>query len=107
MTKFRRKTATKVTSNDERRDGRSGNFWWQWIKPKGAALLSETLGPCYFVVKNCGRNNVFLVAHNGDLMELCPGDVRATYAHGTIRVENRGKKSVRIEFEFLPLFVKH
>lgn len=106
MTKLK-KTATKITRNDERRDGPSGNFWTQFIKPKGAAVLSETLGPCHFVVKNCGPNNVLLVAKNGDLLELCPGDVRATYANGTIRVENRGEKSVRIDFEFLPLFLKH
>ena len=35
--------------------GPKGRHWnatgRQWIEPKGAALLSETLGPCYFVVK--------------------------------------------------------
>ena len=104
MTKSRKKKVTRV--NDGRRDGPSG-IWSQWIRPKGAALLSETLGPCHFVLKNCGLNNIFLMAQHGDLMDLCPGDVRATYANGIIRVENRGEKSVRIEFEFLPLFRKH
>jgi hypothetical protein len=105
--KLGKKKAKKVTRNDGRQDGPTGNFWSQWIQPKGAALLSETLQPCHFVVKNCGQNNVYLVAENGDLMNLCPGDVRATYARGTIRVENRSEKQVRIEFQFLPLFLKH
>ncbi len=84
----------------------SGRFWTQWIEPKGAALLSQMLGPVYFVVKNHGPNNVMLVAHDGDLMELSPGKVRATYARGTITVENRGEKPVLIEFEFLPIYLK-
>jgi hypothetical protein len=80
--------------------------WTQWIKPKGAALLSQTLGPIYFVIKNCGSNNVMLMAQQGDLMDLPPGAVRATYARGTINVENRGDKSVLIEFQFLPVNIK-
>ena len=62
--------------------------WSQWIEPKGAALLSETLGPFYFVVKNHGPDGIMLVAQHGDLMDLPPGKVRATYGHGTVRVEN-------------------
>jgi hypothetical protein len=77
--------------------------WTQWIEPKGAALLSQMLGPVHFVVKNHGKDNVRLVAEYGDLMDLRPGAVRATYARGTIRVENRGDKPVLIEFEFLPI----
>jgi hypothetical protein len=45
-----------------------------------------------------------LAAGHGDLMDLPAGAVRATYAHGIIRVENRGEKSVLIEFDFLPIF---
>ena len=45
-----------------------------------------------------------LVAQHGDVMDLPPGKVRATYGHGTIRVENRGEKSALIEFDFLPIF---
>jgi hypothetical protein len=80
--------------------------WTQWIKPKGAALLSQTLGPIHFVVKNHGAHTIRLVAQCGDLMDLHPGTVRATYASGTITVENRGEKSVLIEFEFLPIYIK-
>jgi hypothetical protein len=80
--------------------------WTQWIKPKGAALLSQTLGPIHFVVKNHGAHTIRLVAQYGDLMDLHPGTVRATYASGTITVENRGEKSVLIEFEFLPIYIK-
>jgi hypothetical protein len=78
--------------------------WSQWIEPKGAALLSETLGPFYFVVKNHGPDGIMLVAQHGDLMDLPPGKARATYGHGTVRVENRGEKWVLIEFDFLPIF---
>ena len=85
--------------------GHTGH-WNQWIKPKRAALLSQTVGPIYFIVKNCGSNNVMLMAQQGDLMDLAPGAVRATYAHGTINVENRGGKPVLIEFDFLPIHRK-
>ena len=81
--------------------------WTQWIEPKRAALLSQTLGPIYFVIKNRGAHTITLVAQQGDLMDLSPGAVRATYARGTITVENRGEKSVLIEFEFLPICLKH
>jgi len=84
----------------------SAAHWTQWIEPKAAALVSETLGPVYFVVKNHGSNNVFLMTRYGDLMDLAPGAVRATYARGTIRIENRGEKPVLIEFDFLPFFLK-
>lgn len=70
-------------------------------------MLSQTLGPIYFIVKNCGSNNVMLMAEQGDLMDLPPGAVRATYARGMITVENRGDKSVLIEFDFLPIYIKH
>jgi hypothetical protein len=80
--------------------------WTQWIEPKGAALISEMLLPCHFVVKNYGPETLRLVAVDGDLMDLPPGTVRATYAKGTVRVENRGEKSVLIEFEFYPIYKK-
>jgi hypothetical protein len=84
-------------------EGSSGKFWTQKIEPKDAALLSENLRPCHLVVKNHGTHNILLVAHHGDLMDLAPGAVRATYASGTIRVQNNGDKSVLIEFEIVPL----
>jgi hypothetical protein len=84
-------------------EGPSGRYWTQWIEPKKAALLSQTLGRCHFVIKNHGPDNVMLMADHGDLMDLPPGAVRATYAHGTITVKNQGEKSVLIEFELLPI----
>jgi len=84
----------------------SGRFWTQLIEPRGAAFLSQMLGPVYFVVKNHGPSSVMLSAHQGDLKEVPPGAVRATYARGTITVENLGDKPVLIEFEFLPIFIK-
>jgi hypothetical protein len=84
-----------------------GRFWTQWIEPKGAALLAQTLRRCHFIVKNHGSNNIWLVAERGDLMELSPGVVRATYACGAVTVENWGEKSVLIEFEFLPIYSKY
>jgi hypothetical protein len=80
--------------------------WTQWIEPKGAALLSQTLGPIHFVIKNHGAHTIRLVAHQGDIMDLSPGAVRATYARGAITVENGSEKSVLIEFEFLPVCLK-
>ena len=86
-------------------EGASGR-WTQWIKPKGAALLAQTLMPIHFVIKNRGPEPVRLVAEHGDLMDLPPDVVRATYAHGTVTVENRSDKFVLIEFDFLPIFRK-
>jgi len=37
-------------------------------------------------------------------MDLPPDVVRATYARGTITVENRSEQSALIEFDFLPIF---
>jgi hypothetical protein len=84
-------------------EGPSGRFWTRRIEPKGAVLLSENLRPCHLVVKNHGAYNILLVAQYGDLMDLAPGDVRATCASGTIGVENKGEESVLIEFEIVPL----
>ena len=58
-------------------EGPSGH-WSQWIDPKGAALLSETLGRAHFVCRIRGPNGVTLVAAHGDLMDLPAGAVRAT-----------------------------
>ena len=71
--------------------------------PPVVAKLSENLKPCHLVVKNHGAHNILLVSYYGDLMDLAPGDVRATYASGTIRIENNGEESVLIEFEIVPL----
>ena len=84
-------------------EGPSGRFWMQRIEPAGAALLSQRLGPCTLVVKNHGPNNVRLVAEHGDLMDLGPGAVRATYAYGTVAVQNTGEASAIIEFDFVPI----
>src|SRR4051812_11667568 len=103
MASSKKVKTTKLAGNSGGPEGPGGRFWTQWIEPKGAALLSQTLGPIYFVIKNRGSNNVMLMAQNGDLTDLPPGAVRATYANGTITVENRGEKSVLIEFDFLPI----
>jgi hypothetical protein len=107
----RRPTNARTTKPTPKPAGHGGGpkgspvtHWSQWIEPKGAALLSETLGPFYFVVKNHGPDGIMLVAQHGDLMDLPPGKARATYGHGTVRVENRGEKWVLIEFDFLPIF---
>jgi hypothetical protein len=87
--------------------GSRTGHWTQWIPPSGAALISERLTPCHVVVKNHGAHTVMLVAQHGDLFDLAPGAVRATYASGFIRVENEDKKSeVLIEFDFYPYFAK-
>jgi hypothetical protein len=85
----------------------ASGHWTQWIPPSGVALISERLTSCHVVVKNHGAHTVMLVAQHGDLFDLAPGAVRATYASGIIRVENEDKKSgVLIEFDFYPYFGK-
>src|SRR5271170_7402517 len=85
------KTA-RLTGNGGGPDKSNGTHWMQRIPPKGAALLSQILGPIHFVVQNRSPNNVKLVAEHGDLMDLPPDAVRATYARGVIRVENPSDK---------------
>ena len=94
-----------VRSPEVALEGSSGH-WTQSIEPNRSAFLSQTLGPVYFVVKNHGPNKVMLIAHHGDLMDLSPGAVRATYARETITVENKGEKPALIEFEFMPIYLK-
>jgi hypothetical protein len=94
-----------VPSHETALEDRTGH-WIERIEPRGTALLSQTLGPIYFVIKNRSPNSVFLMAEYGDLMDLPPGKVRATYAAGTITVENRSEKSALIEFDFLPIYKK-
>jgi hypothetical protein len=107
MASTKQSKMVKLTGNRGGPDEPNYRHWTQWIEPKGAALLSETLRPVHFVVKNLGSNNVLVAAEHGDLMELSPGVARATYARGTIRVENLGEKPALIEFEFQPIFLKH
>jgi hypothetical protein len=106
MAKRKPPVRKRESNNGDKLSKPSGSFWTQIIAPKGAALLSERLGPVYFVVKNHAEDNVVLVAGQGDLMDLRPGAVRATYARGTIRVENKAKKPALIEFQFLPVCLK-
>jgi hypothetical protein len=94
-----------VRSREAVPEGSSGH-WTQSIEPNRSAFLSQTLGPVYFVIKNHGPNNVMLMAHHGDLMNLSAGAVRATYARETITVENKGEKPALIEFEFMPFYLK-
>jgi hypothetical protein len=118
MSKNRTKTTAKrkrsVTAKQkdpvQRRDAVLKSYdghWTVWIKPSGAALLSETLGRVLFFLKNHGPGEVFLMAEQGDLMDLPAGNARATYAHGTVRVENRTESPALIEFDFLPLSMKN
>ena len=94
-----------VPSYEAALDSRTGH-WAQRIKPNAAALLAQTLMPCIFVIKNHGANNIMLTAGYAGLMDVPPDAVRATFARDTITVENRGDKSVLIEFEFLPVVKK-
>ena len=92
----------KLTGNGGAPEGPIGH-WTQRITRERPALLSEHGVRCYFIVKNHGPDGAYLEADYGDHYDLPPGTVRATYAYGIIRVENRGEKSALIEFEFLPL----
>ncbi len=102
MTTPTRSKKAKLTGNGGAPDGSIGH-WTQRITRERPALLSERGVRCYFIVKNHGPDGVYLEADYGDHYDLPPGAVRATYAYGIIRVENRGEKSALIEFDFLPL----
>jgi hypothetical protein len=102
------KSSKKVKKAKLTGNGGTGpiGHWTQLISPGRPALLSERGVRCYFVLKNHGPDDVLLVAEHGDYFDLAAGAVRATFAHGIIRVEDNGKKSAFIEFEFLPLQLK-
>jgi hypothetical protein len=63
-----------VPSHETALEDRTGH-WIERIEPRGTALLSQTLGPINFVIKNRSPNGVFLMAEYGDLMDLPPGKV--------------------------------
>jgi hypothetical protein len=97
----------KLSGHGRGLEGSTGRFWTQWIEPKRVAFISENLMPVHLVIKNHGPGPVFLAAEQGKQMDLGPGAVHATYACGTVWVENRDEKSsVLIEFDFLPIFRK-
>jgi hypothetical protein len=102
------KSSKKVKKAKLTGNGGTGpiGHWTQLISPGRPALLSERGVRCYFVLKNHGPDDVLLVAEHGDYFDLAAGAVRATFAHGIIRVEDNGKKSAFIEFEFLPQQLK-
>ena len=70
---LRKAKKVKLAGHGRGPEGPTGRFWTQWIEPKGAALLAQTLMPCHFVVKNHGPESLRLVAQNGDLMDLPSG----------------------------------
>ena len=45
------KKVRKIAGHSGGQEGPRERFWTQKIEPRGAALLSETCGPCYFVIK--------------------------------------------------------
>ena len=105
MTRSKKVQKTKLAGHGGGPEGPTGRFWTQRIEPKGAALISEMLTPCHFIIKNHASQTIKLFAQNGDWMDLAPGAVRATYANRVIRVENPdAKSSALIEFELLPIF---
>jgi hypothetical protein len=77
--------------------------WNVWVTRERAGLFAQMLRPCHVVVQNHGPAPVRLVAQDGDLMDLPPGCLRATYVRGTLIVEVRGEDPALIELEFLPL----
>jgi hypothetical protein len=84
-----------------------GGHWTMEIEPRGAALIAQTLRPCHLVIKNHGPGQLWLVANGGDLMDLPPGTLRATYVRGALTVEVRDEKPALMELDFLPVFLTY
>jgi len=101
------KRESAVADHDAASAGRRGGHWTVSINPRGAALIAQTLRPCHLVIQNHGPGQVWLVAGGGDLMDLTPGDLRATYVRGVLTVEVRDDKPALIELEFFPAFFKN
>jgi hypothetical protein len=116
-TKQRRSVTTaaqKITVPTERKrktrrpaKRRTGNgHWTVRVTRNQPALIAEMLRPCHLIIQNHGPATIKLVANDGDLMDLPPGALRATYASGLVRIEVCGTQSALIELEFQPVFVK-
>jgi len=100
------KRENAVADHDAASAGRSGH-WTVSINPRGAALIAQTLRPCHLVIQNHGPGQIWLVAGDGDLMDLPAGELRATYVRGVLTVEVRDDKPALIELEFFPVFFKY
>jgi hypothetical protein len=98
---------SNLAAHDAALEGRSERHWTMPIKPGERVFIAQTLRPCHLVFKNHGPGNVKLFAGNGDLMDLPPGHLRATYVSGEITVESTGKKSALIALELLPILIKY
>jgi hypothetical protein len=84
-----------------------GQHWTVLVKPMDSAFIAQMLRPCHLIIKNHGPGNVMLHAHDGDLMDLNPGNLRATYVSGEITVKSTENESALIELELLPIFLKY
>jgi hypothetical protein len=84
-----------------------GRHWTILVKPMDSAFIAQMLRPCHLIIKNHGPGNVKLYAHNGDLMDLNPGNLRATYVSGEITVKSTDNKSALIELELSPVFLRY
>jgi hypothetical protein len=100
------KRESAVPAHDATSQSRSGH-WTIPINPHKAALIAQTLRPCHLVIQNHGPGQIWLVAGDGDLMDLPAGNLRATYVCGTLTVEVRDDKPALIELEFYPVFLRY
>ena len=95
-----------VPAHDATSQSRSGH-WAILIDPHKMAFIAQTLRPCHVVIQNHGPGQSWLAAQDGDLMDLLPGQLRATYVCGSLTIEVRGAKPALIELEFFPVFLKY
>lgn len=95
-----------LPAHDAASHSRNGH-WTISIKPRKAALIAQMLRPCHLVIQNHGPGQIWLVAQDGDLMDLPSGNLRATYVRGALTIEVRDDKQAVVELEFLPVFLKY
>jgi hypothetical protein len=80
--------------------------WFVEVTRTRPGLVAEGLRPCHVIVQNHGPGTVKLVANDGDLMDLSPGDLRASYAQGSVRIEGYSRKPSFVELEIQSLVGK-
>jgi hypothetical protein len=100
------KRESAVPAHDATSQSRGGH-WTILINPHKMAFISQTLRPCHVVIQNHGPGQIWLVAGDGDLMDLPPGQLRATYVRGSLTIEVRDDKPALIELDFFPVFLKY
>jgi hypothetical protein len=86
---------------------RGNGRWTVPVNPRKTLIVTQTLRPSHVIVRNRGPATVKLVAQDSDLIDLSPGDLRVTYAAGTVKLDAWGDQYALVDLEIQPIFLKY